>query len=142
MATFEEHCQETLEELGDRFEHVHKWMDELQPVLGPDHRKVRHNEAGIQYVHDTWGEMAGRAARIHVDRDENSHVKEGALWVPKSMKKTKTTDAVWHTSMGVRVRIAEADEKKLTGVVRVVRIEDGHEFDIDRKDLRPAIQHG
>jgi hypothetical protein len=56
------------------------------------------------------------------------------------MKKTKTTDAVWHTTMGVRVRIAEEDAEKTTGQVRIVRIEDGHEFNIDKKDLRPADQ--
>ncbi len=51
------------------------------------------------------------------------------------MTKTKTTDQIFHTDMGVRVRVAEEDVQK-TGQVRVVRIMDGHEFNIDRSQLK------
>jgi hypothetical protein len=96
MATFEEHCRETEEKMGERYEQVHKWLDELQPVLGPQHRSVRHNERGVQYVRKTWGERAAIAARIHIARDEDSHVIEdvgGAkLWIPK--RKARLTNSI------------------------------------------------
>lgn len=72
-----------MEKLGQRFEEVHKWLDEFAPFLGPKHRSVRHNARGIAYCQKTWGDLAAKAAQMHIDRDLNSHVKEGELWVPK-----------------------------------------------------------
>jgi hypothetical protein len=81
VATFEEHCTETQEKLGDRFEFVHEWLDELQPALGPDHRKVRHNKKGIEFVRRCWGDAAAEAARIHIERDEGGYELKGRLWI-------------------------------------------------------------
>lgn len=83
MASFEEHCTETLEKLGDRCEDVHRWLDALMPTLGPDHRKVRHNAQGVAHCQKMWGDLGAQAAQMHIDRDENSHVKQGVLWIPK-----------------------------------------------------------
>lgn len=82
MATFDEHCRETEEKLGYRYEAVHRWLDELQATLGPDHRKARHNQIGIDYVRMRWGVKAARAAQIHIDRDEAGYEKKGRLWIP------------------------------------------------------------
>jgi hypothetical protein len=82
MPSFEEHCRDTERRFGNRFEDVHRWLDELQPTLGPEHRKVRHNESGVQYCLGRWGVAAACAAQAHIDLDENSHKKVGALWVP------------------------------------------------------------
>lgn len=87
MPTFEEHCRETERLLGDRFEHVHKWLDQFQPNLGPAHRKIRHNQNGVLFVRERWGHKAAQAAQIHIDQDEHSHIKQGALWVPKQQEK-------------------------------------------------------
>jgi hypothetical protein len=87
MPTFEEHCRETAEKTFSRFEDVHKWLDEFQPTLGPEHRKMRHNPKGVLEVLKKWGEEAAHAAQIHIDQDENSHIKQGALWVPKNKEK-------------------------------------------------------
>lgn len=86
MATFEEHCQETLERLGDRCDGVHKWLDEFSVTLGPEHRKVRHNAKGVAYCQRHWGDLGAHAAQMHIDRDLRSHIKHGALWVPKPKK--------------------------------------------------------
>jgi hypothetical protein len=84
MPTFEEHCRDTERHLGHRYDYVHRWLDELQPTLGPDHRRVRHNPEGVAYCRQAWGEEAGKAAQRHIDLDENSHEKKGDLWVPKN----------------------------------------------------------
>jgi hypothetical protein len=84
MATFDEHCEETRRKLGRPWNEVHQWLDELQPSLGPEHRKVRHNVSGVVHVIETWGFEAGAAACLHIYRDEHSHHKVGTLWLPKA----------------------------------------------------------
>ena len=69
MASFEEHCQDCLRELGEAFEQVHRWLDELQPEYGPMHRPFRHHSAAVERVRDKWGDAAARAAQIHISRD-------------------------------------------------------------------------
>ena len=69
MASFEKHCRDCLEELGERFEYVHEWLDELQPEYGPMHRPFRHHTDGVEQVRARWGEKAARAAEIHILRD-------------------------------------------------------------------------
>lgn len=82
MATYNEHCQECIEKLGQPFGPVHKWLDELQPTLGPQHRAIRHNEKGIMKVRRLFGDEAAKAARLHIERDEGGFEKEGPLWKP------------------------------------------------------------
>jgi len=69
MATFEEHCTDCARALGDRFEHVNEWLDELQPEYGPMHRPFRHQTSGVEYVRSMWGDRAAEAAEIHIARD-------------------------------------------------------------------------
>jgi hypothetical protein len=52
------------------------------------------------------------------------------------LKKTKAAEEIFHTDLGVRVRIAEKDKDRKSGVVSVIRISDGFEFEMDRKYLR------
>ncbi len=69
MGSFDQHCQDCLDELGEKFEHVHEWLDELQPEYGPMHRPFRHHTGGVEAVRAKWGDTAARAAEIHILRD-------------------------------------------------------------------------
>lgn len=82
MPSLAMHEQDCLEKLGKPFTHVHEWLDELWPILKLEHRKVRHNETGIQYVRTTWGDKAAEAARLHISLDEDWDYVDG-LWVRK-----------------------------------------------------------
>ncbi len=70
MASFEEHCNDCEKQLGDRFEQVNRWLDELFQFVGSDHRDIRHNELGVQKVKRMWGDEASKAAIIHITKDE------------------------------------------------------------------------
>ena len=70
MAKFEEHCEDCFRELGDRFENVNGWLDELFEFVGSDHRDIRHNSKGVEKVRKMWGDKAAKAAEIHIMRDE------------------------------------------------------------------------
>ena len=73
MASFEEHCQECLTKLGDRFEEVNRRIDQFAHY--PDmeflmeHRKFLHHAEGIEYFEMRCGQKGGEAARLHVLRD-------------------------------------------------------------------------
>jgi len=69
MAAMDEHCRDCVRELGERFEHVHLWLDELQEEFGPMHRAFRHHTDGIEMVRSKWGDQAAKAAEIHIRRD-------------------------------------------------------------------------
>ena len=69
MASFEQHCQDCLHELGEKFEYVHEWLDELQSEYGSLHRPFRHHTEGIEAVRAKWGDTAAHAAEIHIRRD-------------------------------------------------------------------------
>ena len=47
MANIEQHCQDCKRLLGDRFENVNRWMDELFALKGPGHRRFRHHWDGV-----------------------------------------------------------------------------------------------
>jgi hypothetical protein len=70
MPKFEVHCQDCVRELGEPFEKVHQWLDELFAYCGADHRDIRHNNLGIEKVRQMWGDRAAEAARIHIVADE------------------------------------------------------------------------
>lgn len=84
MPSLKMHCQDCVEKLGEPFEYVHQWLDELWPTLKLQHRAVRHNDAGVEYVRQTWGERAAEAARLHIQLDEDFEYKDG-LWIRKEM---------------------------------------------------------
>ena len=71
MSTFEAHCQESKVRFGQRFEAVHRWLDEFQwtPKYRMCHRRVRHHEAGIREATDLFGEVALEVARQHIISD-------------------------------------------------------------------------
>ena len=69
MATFEEHCQDCLRQLGESFEHVHLWLDELQEEYGPMHRPFRHHTGSVEIARAQWGDRAARAAELHIKAD-------------------------------------------------------------------------
>lgn len=83
MSSIDEHCKDCLNELGKEYREVHKWLDELFPVLGPKHRDARHHEGGVLEVIKKWGEEAGEAARIHIRKDCHGivpTVKQAQMW--------------------------------------------------------------
>ena len=71
MPAFEQHCAETVSQLGEPFAEVHRWLDEFagQPPHGMRHRKLRHHLAGIEAVRQLWGDQAAEAARLHIVAD-------------------------------------------------------------------------
>lgn len=84
MASLEEHCYDCVQELGEPFTQVHLWLDELFPSLGAQHRAVRHNDEGVEYVRQRWGTRAAAAARIHIAKDEGRpHKLVGRIWIPE-----------------------------------------------------------
>lgn len=69
MSRLEQHEEDCLNELGERFRCVHEWLDELQPEYGPMHRVFRHHLEGVERVRARWGDLAARAAELHIRRD-------------------------------------------------------------------------
>jgi len=74
MAKVEEHCADCVKELGEPFEEVNRWLDELFEFVGSDHRDIRHNEFGVEKCRNMWGDRAAQAAEIHIGRDEHGIV--------------------------------------------------------------------
>lgn len=70
---FEDHCRESVDEFGEPFEEVHRWLDAFagMPGIGMRHRRKRHHLAGIDEVRRLFGEHAAEAARRHVVSDLN-----------------------------------------------------------------------
>lgn len=69
MASFQEHCADCVAALGEPFDTVHLWLDAFFPVYGFDHRPERHHDAAVAEIRRMWGEMAARAAEIHILKD-------------------------------------------------------------------------
>lgn len=69
MATIKQHCHDCVMELGEGFENVHEWLDELQPVYGPMHRPFRHHSDAVEQIRRRWGDRAAMAAQIHIRKD-------------------------------------------------------------------------
>ena len=69
MPTFERHCQDCINELGEPFEEVHLWLDEFNGDHGPSHRDARHHERAIITAQEKWGIKAAKAVEIHIKAD-------------------------------------------------------------------------
>jgi len=69
MASFDEHCEDCIRELGKPYPEVHIWLDEFFKKLGPKHRDVRHHTGGVEEVRKAWGDEAAKAAQIHIRKD-------------------------------------------------------------------------
>ena len=87
---YEDHCEETLQKLGDRFEFVHRWLDAFAKDTYPlvSHRVHRHHEAGVEEVRSRWGDRAAEAARLHIVADMRAY---GMDRVPT----VQEADAMW-----------------------------------------------
>lgn len=66
---FEEHCEDCVRFLGQPFEEVHLWLDELFASRGVHHRKFRHHRDGIEEVRKLFGDAAMLAAYRHIVAD-------------------------------------------------------------------------
>lgn len=71
MASFEAHCKECKEKLGEEFPHVHKWLDQFFVKFDYDikHRDIRHHSGGIEEIRKIWGDKAAEAAKLHIATD-------------------------------------------------------------------------
>lgn len=69
MAHFEQHCKDCELILGNRFEHVNRWIDELFATHGPKHRRFRHCWHGVRKAQEVWGRDGAKAAIVHIVRD-------------------------------------------------------------------------
>lgn len=71
MPSFEEHVAECRRILGHGFPDVHRWLDEFfgKPPWGIHHRHLRHHQEGVEAVRRTCGDLAARAAEIHIRQD-------------------------------------------------------------------------
>jgi len=71
MSSFDDHCEESKRLFGDRFEEVHRWLDEYAGTeqYGYKHRRKRHHAAGVREVIRLFGEKAGEAAKRHIISD-------------------------------------------------------------------------
>jgi len=45
-------------------------LDEFFPIVGPEHRLIRHHRMGIEKARGIWGDDGARAAEIHILKDE------------------------------------------------------------------------
>jgi hypothetical protein len=69
MAHFNRHCDDCERLLGNRYEGVNLWIDELFATHGPRHRRFRHHAEGIIEARKKFGGEAWKAALIHILRD-------------------------------------------------------------------------
>jgi len=68
---FEEHCIDSENIFGQKFECVHRWLDEFagKPSIGMKHRKFRHHLKGVKEVEVLFGLEASKVARRHIEQD-------------------------------------------------------------------------
>jgi len=70
MPLHEEHCQDSLRRYGKRFDELHRWMDEPSDILGPKHRKYRHDPNKTPHeARQLFGEFADQACLDHIRLD-------------------------------------------------------------------------
>ena len=74
MALKVEHEKDCIQKLGEPFMEVHRWLDEFAEkfpvsIFQDQHRKYRHNDAGVEEIRRKWGDRAAEAAEIHIKRD-------------------------------------------------------------------------
>lgn len=77
---FEYHCMASEGSFGQRFEEVHKWLDEFLTHYHPSerykHRKHRHHAEGVEEARERFGDIGAAVAEQHIRIDN-----EG--WLPK-----------------------------------------------------------
>jgi hypothetical protein len=74
MPSLEQHCRESVEAFGKRYEEVHRWLDEYAgaPGIGMRHRAKRHHAEGIEECVRRFGEEVREVARQHIISDLRS----------------------------------------------------------------------
>jgi len=83
MPNFNVHCKISEIRTGNRFEALHKWIDQPREDLGVDHRTERHsyNRADEQYIRDRWDSRGVVEWLFHIAIDN----------IDTAYKKEKTT---------------------------------------------------
>lgn len=91
MPSHEEHCQDSLKRYGKRFDELHKWMDEPSTLLGPGHRKYRHDPNKTpQIAKALFGTLADQACLDHIRLDELESRRKGIGWRGEIVYKMET----------------------------------------------------
>jgi hypothetical protein len=93
MPNHEEHCQDSLRRYGKTFSELHKWMDEPSTILGPSHRKYRHDPNTTPKVaRQLFGPLADQACLDHIRLDELERRKKGVGKIRISVRKARQTE--------------------------------------------------
>lgn len=81
------HCEEILGE-GNGFKQVHQWLDSLFNTVFKfiDHRDERHNMWGVEEIRKEYGDLAAKAAMIHIMDDWEL---ENEYQIPKNKSEAK-----------------------------------------------------
>jgi hypothetical protein len=102
MPNHEEHCEESLRRYGTTFSELHKWMDEPSSILGPKHRKYRHDPNTTPLVaRKLFGENADHACLDHIRLDELEIRRKGSK-----------------SQMTVNVSIGRAEQPQVSNSIR------------------------
>lgn len=66
--------------LGERFEEVHRFLDQFAEKFGYSHRKIFHHKYGVELVRYFFGEKATEAAELHIKADCDGKIPDIADW--------------------------------------------------------------
>jgi len=78
MPNHKEHCEDSLRRYGKTFSELHKWMDEPSTILGPTHRKYRHDPHSTPPIAgELFGPLADQACLDHIRLDELESRRKG-----------------------------------------------------------------
>jgi len=92
MPSHKEHCEDSLKRYGKAFSELHRWMDEPSTILGPDHRKYRHDPNTTPYVaRQLFGPLADQACLDHIRLDELEKRRKGIRKMRISVTKERQT---------------------------------------------------
>lgn len=77
---FASHCRAAEETFGQRYEGVHRWLDEFASKYSRSekykHRKFRHHKEGVEEARTVFGDIGALVAEQHIRLDN-----EG--WLPE-----------------------------------------------------------
>jgi RNA polymerase subunit RPABC4/transcription elongation factor Spt4 len=91
-----EHCEDSLRRYGKTFAELHRWMDEPSTLLGPTHRRYRHDpHTTPQEAKAIFGENSDNACLDHIRLDELESRRKGTAKHPNYLVYEK---AVKHCS--------------------------------------------
>lgn len=78
MPNHETHCEDSYRRYGKTFSELHTWMDEPSTILGPNHRKYRHDPNTTPWeAKRIFGENADHACLDHIRLDELDSRRKG-----------------------------------------------------------------